>query len=166
MILLDSPRYDLAAIGLHLVENASAVVTAIQRSSLQQLLVGYGTKTVAFGSPACPQWMSALPKNTYLMMLLENGVAGFCLMTWLVALVIREISITARKQSTGAEVTFRLWSIAAALCGLSVAALSFTVFYNMATQLVFWGVAGVALGLCVRYGSRDHGAVLMVRFGH
>ena len=105
-----------------------------------------------------------MPQSTYLTLLLENGIAGFCLMTWLAALVVREIAMSARNQPAGVQM--RLWSLAAAICGLGVAAISFDVFYNIATQVVFWGIVGLALGLCVRCGGKDHGAVLVMRFGH
>ena len=85
-------------------------------------------------------------------------------MTWLAALVVREISIAARKQPK--HLQMRLWSLAASMCGLGVAAISYNVFYNIAIQLLFWGTVGIALGLCMRYGPRDHGAVLVMRFGH
>jgi len=159
-------RHSLPVIAGQAVEGGRAAVQSIRQASLDQLLIGYGTKTTvqsgayASISPLRPGY----PQNTYLTLLFENGIAGFCLMTWMGALVLREISISAKNRQD--EIQLRLWSLAAAICGVGVAAVSFNVFYNMATQLVFWGVIGLALGLSVRCSGHDHGAVLVMRFGH
>ncbi|HUS58364.1 MAG TPA: sugar transferase [Planctomycetota bacterium] len=161
-------RYRPQAVAGDTVRAGAAAVESIRQSSFQQLLIGYGSRTISqerarpYGPVA--KWARNLPESGYLTLLLENGIAGFCLMTWLGALVVREISITARKQSP--ELRLRLWSLGAAICGLAVAAISFNIFYNMAIQLVFWGLVGLALGLAVRSGGRDPGAVLVMRFGH
>ena len=158
-------RFSPAAVATDLYAAATGAVRSIQESSFQQLLIGYGTKTIRSSAAAgAPWWRQGVPQSTYLTLLLENGVAGFCLMTWLAALVVREIAVTARNQA--ASVRMRLWSLAAAICGLGVAAISFDVFYNIATQVVFWGIVGLALGLSVRCGGKDHGAMLVMRFGH
>jgi len=161
-------RYAAPAVLAQVVRDGKAAIASIRQSSFQQLLIGYGTKTIGYPSVSSGgssfAWSSGLPDSTYLTLLLENGIAGFCLMTWLGALVVREIAIAAKSQPK--DLRTRLWSLAGAMCGLGVAAISFNVFYNLATQLLFWGTVGIALGLCVRYGSRDHGAVLVMRFGH
>ena len=161
-------RHSVGGVMARATKDAKAALTSIEQSSFQQLLIGYGAKTIGYPSISSGAgsfaWRKGLPDSTYLTLLLENGIAGFCLMTWLAALVVREISAAARRQSS--DLRMRLWSLAAAMCGLGVAAISFNVFYNLATQLLFWGTVGIALGLCVRYGRRDHGAVLVMRFGH
>lgn len=161
-------RYSARSVGARIARDGGAALTAIQESSFQQLLIGYGAKTLVYPEASSPvrsfAWAKDLPQNTYLTLLLENGIAGFCLMTWLVMLVTREISLAAREQPEPLRI--RLWSLAAAMCGMGIAAISFNVFYNLATQLLFWGIVGISLGLCVHCGNRDHGAVLVMRFGH
>jgi len=168
LALFGGQRCSPQAVASDAYRAGSAVVESVRQSSFQQLLIGYGSrtlsreKTMVRGSPV--KWARKLPDSAYLSLLFENGIAGFCLMTWLAALVVREISISARKQS--GVLQLRLWSLAAAICGLGVAALSYNILYNMAIQLVFWGLIGLALGLSTRCGGRDPGAVLVMRFGH
>ena len=161
--VLAGGRYSLRAVAGDTHAAVRAAVISIHESSFQQLLIGLGTKTLQ-SSASVFAWQHGLPQSTYLTLLLENGVGGFCLMTWLAALVLREISISARNQPE--SIRIRLWSLAAAICGIAVAAVSFNIFYSIATQFVFWGIVGLALGLSVRYGGKDHGAVLVMRFGH
>jgi len=161
-------RYAPASVARDAIQEGKAAAAAIQQSPFHQLLIGYGSKTVTYPTASKSvrrfAWSESLPNSTYLTLLLENGVAGFCLMTWLAALVVREISLAARNQPR--ELELHLWGLAAALCGLAVAAISFCIFHNLTTQLLFWAIVGTALGLCVRYGRRDHGALLVMRFGH
>jgi len=168
LCVLGGERYSPSSIVRQAVHDGGAVVAAIQRSPFQQLLIGYGSKTLTYPSPSSSVrrfgWSTPLPSSTYLTLLLENGIAGLCLMMWLATLVVREISISVFGKPR--ELQLRLWSLAAALWGLAVAAISFNIFHNLTTQLLFWCVVGTALGLCVRYGRRDHGAVLVMRFGH
>jgi len=165
LAIIGGPRFSPAAVVTDAYAAAAGAIRSIQESSFQQLLIGYGTKTMRSAATAnALWWRHGMPQSTYLTLLLENGIAGFCLMTWLAALVVREIAMSARNQPAG--VKMRLWSLASAICGLGVAAISFDVFYNIATQVVFWGIIGLALGLSVRHGGKDHGAVLVMRFGH
>jgi len=163
LLLLGGERFGARAMLADAAGEARSAVRAIQQGSLQQLLVGYGAKTITYPA-AETSFAGTLPENTYLTLLFENGVAGLWLMLWMAMLVVREIAFVARDQAE--DVRMRLWSFAAAICATGVTALSFNVFYNMTTQVLFWGVVGLALGVCSRYGRHDYGAVLVMRFGH
>ena len=163
LLLLGGERFGARGMLADAAGEARSAVRAIQQGSLQQLLVGYGAKTITYPA-AETSFAGTLPENTYLTLLFENGVAGLWLMLWMAMLVVREIAFVARDQAE--DVRMRLWSFAAAICATGVTALSFNVFYNMTTQVLFWGVVGLALGVCSRYGRHDYGAVLVMRFGH
>jgi len=150
---------------LELVRGGRLAVESVQRLPAQQLMIGHGSRTILTNAAlADSPFGGVTPRSTYLTLLFENGLAGLLLMFWLVIGAAGETSSAAGWQRSEA-LRIRLWSFIAAILAMAVAACSCNIFTSLPIQITFWGVIGLALGLCMRYGGRDHGAMLLVRFG-
>lgn len=149
---------------LELAGGAQLAVDSIRDCPAQKLVIGHGTQTLTKAALSQGILDGGIPHSTYLTLLFENGLAGLLLMFWLMVGAAKEISLAAEKQGSDA-LRIRLWSFVAAIAALAIAACSCNIFTSLPIQITLWGVVGLALGLCRRCGGRDHGAILLVRFG-
>ncbi|PWU20658.1 MAG: hypothetical protein C5B48_12215 [Candidatus Rokuibacteriota bacterium] len=134
----------------------------------QQLLVGSGPKSLdphpGQDIQPRPDLAKAAAANTHLSLILETGIVGWLLMMWLLWVSMRAI-YKGTRTATDPYHRSLLCAIFASGVGFLISMSGINVFYQIALQVLFWGLIGLGLCLGTHVTGNSNGFITIWRFG-
>jgi hypothetical protein len=101
--------------------------------------------------------------NMHVTLALEHGVAGWCVILWLILSALWAMK-QAHARSKDTQLKTILWAIISSLVGFLVSMNAMNVFYNLTLQIFFWSLIGIGLAIVVELnGPQRHNIIW--RFG-
>jgi lipopolysaccharide/colanic/teichoic acid biosynthesis glycosyltransferase len=167
LVSLGVPRFSLPGIRGDLAEWVEERADMAEIFSPKAWLLGIGPMTVPNPITEPPagegDQKDALINNMHLTLMLENGIAGWLIMMWLIFSSLWAMK-RAHDKSKDESLKTILWAIISSVLGFLVSMNGMNTFYNLTIQVFFWSLIGIGLAIVIQLnGQLRHN--LVWRFG-
>ena len=168
LVSLGIPRFSPPGIRGDLAEWITDRTDIIETLPAKAWLLGIGPMTVPNPITEPPdgegdQKETALINNMHLTLMLENGIAGWLIMMWLIFSSLWAMK-RAHDKSKDESLKTILWAIISSVLGFLVSMNGMNTFYNLTIQVFFWSLIGIGLAIVIQLnGQLRHN--LVWRFG-
>jgi len=153
LVSLGLPRFTLPDVVGDVGRRLDERTVLLQRSPLQWLIGtgASGTAEVVASRQAPTEAGAPRPpmSNMHLTLLVEHGVVGWLLLMWIVIATILAI-LQAHYRARDERLKTLLWAILSSLAGYLVSMASMNTFHHLPSQIFFWSLIGIGLGLATR----------------
>jgi lipopolysaccharide/colanic/teichoic acid biosynthesis glycosyltransferase len=170
LISLGGPRFSPAAAQSEATEWIEEKMHILRSVPVKTWLIGGGARTayplmIMDGDSAARSDRdepNVIP-NMHITLALEHGIAGWCVIIWLIFSALLAMQQAYRK-TKDEQLRPVLWAIISSVLGFLISMNAMNVFHNLTLQIFFWNLIGIGLAIVIQLsGPQRHN--LIWRFG-